>query len=224
MYGLKPKIKIVALVVVGFFIIGLFVFVDINTANEVDIYEDTNHEAEIEKDLGTDSTFNDEIINTNQNTMKATLKTNKGDIALEFYPELAPKAVENFLTLAGQDYYDGVIFHRVIEEFMIQGGDPTGTGTGGPGYTFEDEFKPEHPEAKKGYARGTVAMANSGPNTNGSQFFIVHKDAPLPYSYTIFGRVTEGMEVVDEIASVETDPQDKPLDDVVIESVLVSDE
>lgn len=152
-----------------------------------------------------------------------TLKTTKGDITLELYPDLAPKTVGNFTKLASEDFYDGVIFHRVIEGFMIQGGDPTGTGTGGPGYTFEDEFDPSHPEAQKGYVRGTLAMANAGANTNGSQFFIVHEDAGLPYSYTIFGRVTEGMDVVDAIATVETGAADKPVEDVVIEDVVLEE-
>lgn len=165
----------------------------------------------------------EEIINDQEEiTMnKATLKTTKGDITLEFYLELAPNAVKNFLTLAEQGFYDGVIFHRVIENFMIQGGDPTGTGMGGPGYAFDDEFDPSSEIARKGYQRGTLAMANSGPNTNGSQFFIMHKDYPLPYQYTIFGRVTEGMDVVDVIATTKTDSNDKPLEDVVINKVIL---
>jgi cyclophilin family peptidyl-prolyl cis-trans isomerase len=114
-----------------------------------------------------------------------------------------------------------VIFHRVIEGFMIQGGDPTGTGTGGPGYTFADELDPDSAAAKRGYKRGTLAMANSGPNSNGSQFFIMHEDKPLPYNYTIFGYVTDGMDVVDLIAMVETAPGDKPRTDVVIEDVVI---
>ncbi len=153
--------------------------------------------------------------------MQATLHTNKGDITLEFYPQLAPKTVENFITLSKDGFYDGVIFHRVIEGFMIQGGDPTGTGMGGPGYSFDDELVPSSPIAQKGYVRGTVAMANAGPNTNGSQFFIMHQDYPLSYDYTIFGHVTEGMDVVDAIASTPVDAQDKPLEDVVIERVTV---
>ncbi|MEX0934889.1 MAG: peptidylprolyl isomerase [Candidatus Paceibacterota bacterium] len=156
-------------------------------------------------------------------TNTITLQTAKGDITLELYPDLAPNTVANFKRLASEDFYDGVIFHRVIEGFMIQGGDPTGTGTGGPGYTFEDELKPSHPEAQKGYVRGTLAMANAGPDTNGSQFFVVHQNAPLPYDYTIFGRVTEGMEVVDAIASVETNGADKPLEDIVINDVIIKE-
>jgi cyclophilin family peptidyl-prolyl cis-trans isomerase len=169
----------------------------------------------------------DEIINTNEEEIimtQATLKTSKGDIVLEFYPELAPNTVKNFQNLAEKGFYDGVIFHRVIEGFMIQGGDPDGIGTGGPGYKFDDELNPNSEIAKKGYLRGTLAMANSGPNTNGSQFFIMHRDYPLPYQYTIFGRVIEGIEVVDAIATTETGANDKPVEDIVINEVVVSTE
>jgi peptidyl-prolyl cis-trans isomerase B (cyclophilin B) len=145
----------------------------------------------------------------------ATLHTNHGAIALELFDEDAPKTVENFRKLAADGFYDGVIFHRVIPDFMIQGGDPTGTGTGGPGYTFEDEIN-EHKAV-----RGALAMANAGPNTNGSQFFIVTAEATpwLDGMHTVFGRVTEGMDVVDAISAVATDAQDKPLEPVVIERV-----
>jgi peptidyl-prolyl cis-trans isomerase B (cyclophilin B) len=148
----------------------------------------------------------------------ATLETNHGAIELELFDEDAPKTVENFRKLAGDGFYDGVIFHRVIADFMIQGGDPTGTGTGGPGYTFADEFNAHKVE------RGALAMANAGPNTNGSQFFIVTTDAApwLDGKHTVFGRVTSGMDVVDAIESVETDARDKPLSDVVIERVELS--
>ncbi len=145
-----------------------------------------------------------------------TLETNKGTIVFETYDADAPKTSENFVTLANKNFYNGVIFHRVIPGFMIQGGDPTGTGRGGPGYKFADELDPSTPSAKMGYTRGTVAMANSGLNTNGSQFFIMHKDYPLPHSYTIFGKVTKGMEVVDAIANSPRNSDDKPLQDVVI--------
>lgn len=162
---------------------------------------------------------------SNQPTyMTATIKTNKGAIELAFFSDSAPNTVENFRKLSNDDFYQGVIFHRVIEGFMIQGGDPTGTGRGGPGYTFADELDPSSEAATHGYQRGTVAMANSGPNTNGSQFFIMHQDYQLPYNYTIFGYVTEGMEVVDEIAIVETDASDRPLEDIVIEDIIISEE
>ena len=145
----------------------------------------------------------------------ATLQTNHGPIAVELYDEDAPKTVENFVKLARDGFYDGVIFHRVIPDFMIQGGDPTGTGSGGPGYTFEDEFN------DRKVARGALAMANAGPNTNGSQFFIVTADACpwLDGKHTVFGGVTDGMDVVDEISGLATDPRDRPRDDVVIERV-----
>jgi len=176
------------------------------------------------------------------------LVTSKGTITLELYPDIAPKAVENFLTHSKNGYYDGLTFHRVMDEFMIQGGDPLGTGTGGEsiyGAPFEDEFSPE-----VYHFRGALSMANSGPNTNGSQFFIVQKtsmeenlqaqmkDAGFPeeiikgydekggtpwldFKHTVFGQVIEGLEVVDAIASVEVDPQSKPLEPVMIEKVNV---
>jgi peptidyl-prolyl cis-trans isomerase B (cyclophilin B) len=149
----------------------------------------------------------------------AALQTNHGSIDIELFDDDAPKTVDNFVSLARKGFYDGVIFHRVIPDFMIQGGDPTGTGTGGPGYTFEDEFN-DHP-----VERGALAMANAGPNTNGSQFFIVTAAACpwLDGKHTVFGRVTDGMDVVDAISSLETDGRDRPRDDVVIERVAVAD-
>ena len=148
----------------------------------------------------------------------ATLHTSKGAIALELHDADAPKTVDNFVKLARDGFYDGVIFHRVIRDFMIQGGDPTGTGSGGPGYTFEDEFN-DHK-----VVRGALAMANAGPNTNGSQFFIVTADAApwLDGKHTVFGRVTEGMDVVDAIESADTDARDKPREDIRIERVVVA--
>jgi cyclophilin family peptidyl-prolyl cis-trans isomerase len=145
----------------------------------------------------------------------ATMHTNHGAIELELFDEDAPKTVENFRKLAADGFYDGVIFHRVIKDFMIQGGDPTGTGTGGPGYTFEDEFNDHKVE------RGALAMANAGPNTNGSQFFIVTTDAApwLDGKHTVFGRVTGGMDAVDSIEGTDTDAADKPSSDAVIERI-----
>src|SRR5438270_5709067 len=136
---------------------------------------------------------------------KATMQTNQGTIEVELFDDDAPKTVENFRKLASDGFYDGVIFYRVIPDFMIQGGDPTGTGTGGPGYTFEDEFN-EHK-----IVRGALAMANAGPNTNGSQFFIVTtEEAPwLDGKHTVFGRVTSGMEAVVAIEQLPTDARDK---------------
>jgi cyclophilin family peptidyl-prolyl cis-trans isomerase len=145
----------------------------------------------------------------------ATLHTNHGVVEVELFDDDAPKTVGNFTKLAGDGFYDGVVFHRVIPDFMIQGGDPTGTGTGGPGYTFEDEINEHKVE------RGALAMANAGPNTNGSQFFIVTAEATpwLDGKHTVFGRVTSGMDVVDAISQVETDSRDKPSEPVVIERI-----
>ncbi len=146
---------------------------------------------------------------------EATLHTNHGAVGVEFFDDDAPKTVENFRRLASEGFYDGLIFHRVIPDFMIQGGDPDGTGTGGPGYTFEDEFN-DHK-----VVRGALAMANSGPNTNGSQFFVVTIDAAswLDGKHTVFGQVTSGMEAVDAIEATPTGPGDRPSQDAVIERV-----
>ncbi|CAM3035148.1 peptidylprolyl isomerase [Lactiplantibacillus plajomi] len=180
---------------------------------------------------------------------KATIKTNAGDIFVQLFPEQAPKSVENFVSLAKKGYYDGIIFHRVIPDFMIQGGDPTGTGMGGEsiwGQPFEDEFSQEVFNL-----RGALSMANAGPNTNGSQFFIVQKpqlDAGmadqmkqagypdeiiaaygnggtpwLDFRHTVFGAVSQGMDVVDKIAAMKTGMQDKPVKDVVIETITIDD-
>ena len=148
----------------------------------------------------------------------ATIETNHGTIQLELFDEEAPETVANFRKLASEGFYDGLVFHRVIGNFMIQGGCPNGTGTGGPGYTFDDEFN-EHP-----IVRGTLAMANAGPNTNGSQFFIVTAEATpwLDGKHTAFGQVTSGMDVVDTIQSQPTDARDKPVDDVRMDKVSVA--
>jgi cyclophilin family peptidyl-prolyl cis-trans isomerase len=149
----------------------------------------------------------------------ATLHTSEGAIELELYPDDAPKTVANFEKLSRDGFYEGVIFHRVIPDFMIQGGDPTGTGMGGPGYEFEDEFN-EHR-----VVRGALAMANAGPNTNGSQFFIVTAEATpwLDGKHTVFGRVTSGMDVVDRIAQMDSDTNDRPLKPVTIDRVELAD-
>jgi peptidyl-prolyl cis-trans isomerase B (cyclophilin B) len=150
----------------------------------------------------------------------ATMHTNHGPIELQLFDDAAPKTVENFLKLSRDGYYDGLIFHRVIRDFMIQGGCPHGTGTGGPGYEFEDEFN-EHK-----VVRGALAMANRGPNTNGSQFFIVTTDAApwLDGKHTVFGEVRSGMEAVDSIEGAETGAQDRPVEDAVIERVEVHED
>src|SRR6187200_236993 len=150
----------------------------------------------------------------------AVIQTNKGTIKVELLESDAPKTTENFITLAEKGYYDGVIFHRVIKGFMIQGGDPTGTGRGGEsaaGGRFKDEINSSSAVYQRGYKKGTVAMANAGPNTNGSQFFIMHSDYGLPPSYTIFGRVTEGQDVVDAIATTPVDRNDRPNSEVKME-------
>jgi peptidyl-prolyl cis-trans isomerase B (cyclophilin B) len=146
---------------------------------------------------------------------KATMQTNEGPIELELFDEDAPKTVANFKKLASEGFYDGLVFHRVIKDFMIQGGCPQGTGTGGPGYTFEDEFN-DHK-----IVRGALAMANAGPNTNGSQFFLVTTAAApwLDGKHTVFGQVTDGMDVVDKIEGTETGANDRPVDEQRIESL-----
>lgn len=153
-------------------------------------------------------------------TYTAIMNTTAGDITLELNAKATPITVNNFVTLAKKGFYDGVIFHRVIKDFMIQGGDPTGTGSGGPGYKFDDEpFTGE-------YTRGTLAMANAGPNTNGSQFFIMHADVPLQKDYVIFGQVTKGIETVDKIATAKTTvggdgAMSKPIEPVKINSIEI---
>jgi len=150
-------------------------------------------------------------------TYTATIKTNLGTIVCDLFTSDAPNTVNNFVFLAREGFYDGVIFHRVISGFMIQGGDPTGTGTGGPGYRFADE------PVQRPYKRGTLAMANAGRNTNGSQFFIMHRDYPLPPNYTIFGKANSGEEVVDSIANTPTGAQDRPRTPVTIESITIAE-
>jgi len=162
-----------------------------------------------------------EMIIDKNKSYTAVIQTSMGDLTVEFFSDTAPVTVNNFVSLSNDGYYDNIIFHRVISGFMIQGGDPSGTGHGEygkfPGYTFEDELNNQQP-----YEKGILAMANAGPNTNGSQFFIMHVDYPLPYQYTIFGKVTDGLDVIDTIASVQTAEGDKPVEDVVILGVTVS--
>jgi len=150
----------------------------------------------------------------------AIIDTNHGTVTVELFEERAPRTTKNFIDLAADGFYDGVVFHRVIEDFMIQGGDPTGTGRGGPGYSIDDEF---HPELRHD-AEGILSMANSGPNTGGSQFFITLDATPwLDDRHAVFGRIVNGMDVVKEIGSVDTDAQDRPREEVVMEEVRITD-
>lgn len=222
----KTWIQIIIIVV----ILAVFTGIHIWLNSRPDAYFNT-YGTEKSKVIATTTTqiIKDQSINkdnTNNNSMKnfahtVTLETNKGTIVFQTYDADAPKTSENFITLASKGFYNGLIFHRVIQGFMIQGGDPMGTGMGGPGYKFADELDPNTISAKTGYVRGTVAMANSGPDTNGSQFFIMHKDTPLPYKYSIFGKVISGMEVVDAIAGVAVDGSDKPIETIKINKVTV---
>ncbi len=174
------------------------------------------------QDLGTTTPdTNVSIITDNKKTHMVTLETNYGKIVFQTYDADAPHTVANFVTLANKKFYDGLTFHRVIKGFMIQGGDPNGNGTGGPGYTFADELNPNTDLYKAGYKKGVVAMANAGPDTNGSQFFIMTADYPLPNNYTIFGKVVSGQDVVDKIALVRTGQNDKPVSPVVMKTVIV---
>lgn len=174
-------------------------------------------------------TMNPEIADAREYNL--TLKTNFGEIEFKTYSLDAPKTVRNFVDLAQKGFYNGVIFHRVIKDFMIQGGDPNCKpspdddsgmcGTGGPGYKFDDEINANSQLYREGYQKGIVAMANAGPNTNGSQFFIMLKDTPLPPLYTIFGKVTKGQDVIDQIGLSKTDANDRPVAPVALESILV---
>jgi cyclophilin family peptidyl-prolyl cis-trans isomerase len=147
----------------------------------------------------------------------ATIETTAGTMTAQLFASEAPRTVNNFVFLANEGFYTDVIFHRVISGFMVQGGDPTGTGSGGPGYRFDDE------PVSREYLRGTLAMANAGPNTNGSQFFVMHADYPLPPNYTIFGKLTAGEEVVDAMAVAPKGAQDRPVNPVAIKSVTISE-
>ena len=205
-----------------FLIVSLFV--SACGSNEVEEITETT----IQDNKG-ESTMSDEKVYSSMPEMSidqsksytAVIQTSMGDLTVEFFSDTAPVTVNNFISLSNDGYYDNIIFHRVISGFMIQGGDPSGTGHGEygkfPGYTFEDELNNQQP-----YEKGILAMANAGPNTNGSQFFIMHVDYPLPYQYTIFGKVTDGFDVIDTIASVQTAEGDRPVEDVVILGVTVS--
>ena len=205
-----------------FLIVSLFI--SACGSNEVEeITETTVQENKGESTMSDEKVYSSmpEMIIDQNKSYTAVIQTSMGDLTVEFFSDTAPVTVNNFVSLSNDGYYDNIIFHRVISGFMIQGGDPSGTGHGEygkfPGYTFEDELNNQQP-----YEKGILAMANAGPNTNGSQFFIMHVDYPLPYQYTIFGKVTDGLDVIDTIASVQTAEGDKPVEDVVILGVTVS--
>ena len=204
---------------ISLFIFLVFIFCGTNEADlEID---NTPMEEEI---MAYDKTYKNppEFSIDVDKTYTAEINTTSGLMTVELFTDIAPNTVNNFVALSEDGYYNNIIFHRVIKDFMIQGGDPSGTGHGEmgkyPGYEFEDELNNPIP-----YEKGILAMANRGPNTNGSQFFIMHTDYPLPYQYTIFGKVTQGLDVIDQIAMVETDASDKPLNDVIINSITIKD-
>ena len=199
-------------------------FISACGSNEVEeITETTVQDNKGESTMSDEKVYSSmpEMIIDKNKSYTAVIQTSMGDLTVEFFSDTAPVTVNNFVSLSNDGYYDNIIFHRVISGFMIQGGDPSGTGHGEygkfPGYTFEDELNNQQP-----YEKGILAMANAGPNTNGSQFFIMHVDYPLPYQYTIFGKVTDGLDVIDTIASVQTAEGDRPVEDVVILGVTVS--
>ena len=205
-----------------FLIVSLFI--SACGSNEVkEITETTIQDNKGESTMSDEKVYSSmpEMIIDQNKSYTAVIQTSMGDLTVEFFSDTAPVTVNNFVSLSNDGYYDNIIFHRVISGFMIQGGDPSGTGHGEygkfPGYTFEDELNNQQP-----YEKGILAMANAGPNTNGSQFFIMHVDYPLPYQYTIFGKVTDGLDVIDTIASVQTAEGDKPVEDVVILGVTIS--
>lgn len=202
-----------------------------NTSNEPINSSSKNTDTNNSANVNNQSTETNQSSMTNTTSNTVTLKVKGfGDITIQLYPQDAPKTAENFLKLTEKGYYDGITFHRVSKGFVIQGGDPTGTGSGGEsiyGAKFDDELNPNTESYKNGYKKGVVAMANSGPNTNGSQFFIMLGDVPLPHNYTIFGKVVAGQDVVDKIGQVDITPMmgpndGKPVSPVVIEKATVN--
>lgn len=210
------SLLLILIIVVG----GYYLFSEKNTELEIvpmvqSVSENNLTNIETTEASSTDSVQT--IINEKSNMI--TIETNYGKIVFETYNQDAPNTVKNFITLADKGFYDGLTFHRVIPGFMIQGGDPKGDGTGGPGYQFADELDPKTASYKAGYKKGVVAMANAGPNTNGSQFFIMTEDYALPNNYTIFGKVVSGQDVVDKIANVKTGANDRPTVPVIMKTV-----
>ncbi len=217
-------LSLLVVVVIG--VLGYYLFRDNKSEVSNSVTTDSYG---TEENLATTTETANNITNGNPSTNSGqvkithmiTIETNYGKIVFETYDTDAPNTVKNFITLTQKGFYNGLIFHRVIKGFMIQGGDPQGIGIGGPGYKFADELDPNTASYKAGYKKGVVAMANSGPNTNGSQFFIMTADYPLPNLYTIFGKVVSGQDVVDKIANVPTGPNDKPLSPVTMQKVTV---
>ena len=207
---------VVALLGAGFYLAFLGLLDKNNTSNKE---EDNGQNKEVNNTQANNST----VKSAKNMSQIITIKTNMGEIRFATYDADAPKTVNNFITLAQKGFYDGLIFHRVIDGFMIQGGDPTGTGRGGPGYAFEDELDPQTDSYKEGYKKGVVAMANAGPNTNGSQFFIMVADYALANNYTIFGKVIFGQDTADAIVKSKTGPNDRPVFPVKMEKVTVSE-
>ncbi|MFH1838199.1 MAG: peptidylprolyl isomerase [Candidatus Kuenenbacteria bacterium] len=223
---MKLDFKFFILIIVICFLLGIFILLflqqpikDNSQNNEI-----MNNNIMDNKILNNETTDNKTKASQIKNMSHIiTIKTNMGEIRFATYDEDAPKAVNNFITLVQKKFYDGTIFHRVIDGFMIQGGDPEGVGTGGPGYTFEDELNSQTDSYKEGYKKGVVAMANAGPNTNGSQFFIMVADYPLQNNYTIFGKVIFGQDVADAIAKSKTGPNDRPVSPVIMQKITVSE-
>ena len=207
-----------------FLILSMLVFIFCGEEAPEETIVETAMETTEEIEMTYDKTYSAApAMNINESgKYSAVIETSLGSIEIELFTDIAPITVNNFINLSNDGYYDNVIFHRVIKGFMIQGGDPSGTGHGEmgkyPGYEFQDELN--NPMQ---YEKGIVAMANRGPNTNGSQFFIMHVDYPLPYDYTIFGKVSNGLDIVDAIANVQTGEMDKPIDDVVINSIDIKE-
>ncbi len=211
--------KFLIILIIAVVAVSFFIYKD-RTSDDLAI-DDKQEETNMESDTDQWEFAPDMQIDQSKKYI-ATMKTNKGEIKFELFASDAPFTVNNFIFLSREGFYDDVVFHRVIKDFMIQGGDPTGTGKGGPGYTFNDEAITGE------YTRGTLAMANAGPNTNGSQFFIMHKDLALPKSYVIFGRVIEGIETIDKIADVEVQASQvgemsSPVDEVKIKSIKIEE-